>query len=831
MPRSNGLITSFSGGEISPKLRRRSEIEGYSSSAEYQENMISELHGPLRFREGTEFKGTLPYADGRTYTSDSIRFMPFIYDSVDTYIIELTPFLVRFWDNNGDIVSDETATIEYVEKRTNQLVVHLSGTSGGFGQTLGIGTCHFTGITNSGYELLNHRHWDVTANNVSTVNGAWREVVFTYTGATVSAAEVVTGTVTATSHYVLNNTMAATEIPFIQWAQKNDTMYIVSNGTGVNPRPQQLVRTNATPTFVWSSATFVGYDETGTIIANNGPFSGSSIASLNDHPRCICFFENRLYLANATHDPFENQATGLGSRRSAFDVLWGSDVDIYTNFQQHIGGATDANGLDYKLAYNNDEIVRLIPTKDFLYVHTLGGAYSARGSTPAGLTNSDINVRQIHGLGAFVDTDFIIKDEDIIFIERTSRKVRKVEYDFDRDKYIPVDLSRVSEHFGDLIFKRIEIKRGRDENIFITTEDGISLMFTYDAAAGINGWARFTSAGTTIDSIGSQYDIMSIPNGSENDTTLMAVSRGDDIYVEKIIDRTAYEDDLKNYRDTESAQEKIVEGVEFEKQIRDAHLDAQITYDAKTATTMTFANGGVSGTTTCTAGAGTFVAGDVGRRIIGMRSDDYLTSGTSVPYGVAEITGFTSATVVDVEIVEAFDDLTGGVLPTGNGYFEKAANSTVNSLAFESGAEISIFADGHYIETQTLDSSGVVTISVPWSLLVLGFRYRGIWKSVNLQAGSNIGPSDHHEKNLGRVGVKFYKTLNAKIGSDIRKLETVQLRQDDNNSNFPTRLVDDEVTVNFEGNWTKEKHLYVVVDEPGPCTIQALAPYFEISDD
>jgi len=76
-------ITSFTTGQVSPRLEARSDFIKYNSSCRTVENMIVRVEGPVSRRPGTAY-----IADTNDSTSEA-RLIPFEYSTDDSYILSL----------------------------------------------------------------------------------------------------------------------------------------------------------------------------------------------------------------------------------------------------------------------------------------------------------------------------------------------------------------------------------------------------------------------------------------------------------------------------------------------------------------------------------------------------------------------------------------------------------------------------------------------------------------------------------------------------------------------------------------------------------------------
>ncbi|MDD5348431.1 MAG: hypothetical protein PHT59_07450 [Candidatus Omnitrophica bacterium] len=97
------IITNFTSGEASPRLDGRVDVSKYYNSCRTLQNMIVHPHGGASRRFGTV------YVAETKDSSKKSRLIPFQYSITQAYILELGDFYMRFFRNNGQIVSGTAA--------------------------------------------------------------------------------------------------------------------------------------------------------------------------------------------------------------------------------------------------------------------------------------------------------------------------------------------------------------------------------------------------------------------------------------------------------------------------------------------------------------------------------------------------------------------------------------------------------------------------------------------------------------------------------------------------------------------------------------------------
>ena len=96
-------LTNFTGGELSPRLDGRNDLAKYPTGCKTLENMIIFPHGSAARRSGTQF-----VAEVKDSTKET-RLIPFEFSTTQTYILEFGDQYIRFYKDNGQILSGGSA--------------------------------------------------------------------------------------------------------------------------------------------------------------------------------------------------------------------------------------------------------------------------------------------------------------------------------------------------------------------------------------------------------------------------------------------------------------------------------------------------------------------------------------------------------------------------------------------------------------------------------------------------------------------------------------------------------------------------------------------------
>ncbi len=103
MPRQQNPLRAFNRGLISPLALARTDIERTALSAEICTNWIPRNLGSMMLRPGTKYIGA-------TLSNSTAYFIPFIFSSSDTALIEITGTVMRVWVNDSLVTRASVST-------------------------------------------------------------------------------------------------------------------------------------------------------------------------------------------------------------------------------------------------------------------------------------------------------------------------------------------------------------------------------------------------------------------------------------------------------------------------------------------------------------------------------------------------------------------------------------------------------------------------------------------------------------------------------------------------------------------------------------------------
>lgn len=91
--------TSFSAGELSPRLHDRVDLDAYYAGCAEIENFIPLPHGPLVRRRGSKFLARAKQLNA--------RLIPFTFNITQSFVLEITSESIRVFHESGILINDE----------------------------------------------------------------------------------------------------------------------------------------------------------------------------------------------------------------------------------------------------------------------------------------------------------------------------------------------------------------------------------------------------------------------------------------------------------------------------------------------------------------------------------------------------------------------------------------------------------------------------------------------------------------------------------------------------------------------------------------------------
>ncbi len=474
MARSAPAISTFTAGEISPRLEGRVGIEKYREGLSELTNMIVQPHGGVTRRPGTEYLGEVKDSSSTT------RLIPFEFKTADTYALEFGDQYMRVFRNGLQVLDNSEKSVSSITKAdpgvftstshglSNGDEVYLYNTGGGMTELVARNYLIANSTANT-FTLT-----DLFGNAIDTTGFT------TYTGSGVSVDKL----------FEVSTPYTSAQINDVRFAQSADVMYLV--------HPSHAVRTlSRTDHNAWTFATPV-------INENDTPI----LTSPDNYPSVVTFFEQRLVFAATNNNP---------------QTLWFSKSADYLNFHT---GTSDNDALIYTIASNKVNAIRYLSATRILNIGTSGGEYVLTTTNGGPVTPTQTVIRTYSNYGC-IDSEVVQVADVTLFAQRGARKVREFRYigEVDVAGYAAPDITILSEHLTEGGIKEFAYQQEPESIIWARRADGTLLGLTYRREEEIVAWHKHVIGGAFGGGQAKVESIITLPTDSGEDELYMIVKR------------------------------------------------------------------------------------------------------------------------------------------------------------------------------------------------------------------------------------------------------------------------------------------------------------------
>lgn len=531
MSKTNQYQASFTVGEISDLVAGRIDIDKYKSACRTAINVVALPFGPMTRRPGFKFVQELPDS------SKTAKLVEFEYSNQQTYILEFSDLLIRFYKDQGIILSGGSPysiVSPYAEADLTDLRF-----------TQSFDTVYITHPNYAPRKLVRNGHTNWVLSTVSFSEPAWLDenttaVTMTPSGTTGSITITASSATFAstdvgrsiryksgpdkskTISYPGTGTQVYYDIPFypqtssdidVNFVEATGTrtaktyiagapgagQYTIANGqvqtgdTASTSQKVEIAQKNA-GSGQWGWVTITAYTNSTTVTATVQRTLAGTNASVywrlgawsdtTGWPKLCTFHEQRLWFANTTTQP---------------NTIWGSRTADFENFQydndEYKGTAEASSSVTYSLETPAIQFIAGLRAmlcgcnNGIIPIVSQNGAIEAT-STP--LARIDGNYR-------CEDLPIVKTADEILFIELLQKRVNSAAYSYEKDGFKVDDLTllapQISESSG---FKQLAYAETPNRVLWVILEDGSLVSCTFKANQNLTGWTRHTVGGTGV---------------------------------------------------------------------------------------------------------------------------------------------------------------------------------------------------------------------------------------------------------------------------------------------------------------------------------------------
>lgn len=435
----------------------------------------------------------------------------------------------------------------------------------------------------------------------------------------------------------------------------------------------------------------------------------------------------------STHRGFPRTVTAheqrlvLGGNKSESQTVWASSVDDYENFER---GVKDSDAWVHSLVADQQDSIQWMLSNKTLIIGTSGGEWVIQAGKDDGIiTPTSVRARRHSGHGSRT-LPAILAGSATLFVQRGGRKLREMSFSFQDDGYVTQDLTLLAEHIaGEGGITQTALQEQRDTIIWCVTADGGLIGLTYERSQKIAGWANMRTGKGTDAFLG----VAVIATNGDEDEVWVSVRR-------IINGETKY----------------------FMERMRPDQFREQ---QAGRLNNLFFVDSGIQ------------------RTLVGM---------TEVS-GLGHLEGETVQVLAD-----------GGVLA------ERTVNAgkiTLNPVIYTGDPETA-------------------------STIVVGLPYVSILEPTNLEMGMRNGTSVSRNKQIHEVVIYFHQSSGCKISSRMDKpFDTISFRNADGVPDAGVSLFTGPIIHALDSRSQTDVSLVLMQDQPLPLTVSGIVPKWNVYGD
>lgn len=584
MPRLQTIVTNFSGGEFSPLLAGRVDLEKWNSSARTLRNVVVLKQG------GATIRPPLTFQVETKDSSKASRLVPFIYSSADAFQIEMGELYMRFRRADGTVVeSSPGVPYEIASPYSAAVVSDLDFTQGD--DTLII---THPAIFPRRLRRFTETNWVLDSvpllpQPVSEL-GVQRAFNMTISAGTVGAGRTITaasafflasdvgreitwgGGLALITGFTSNLIVTATVTAVFQsltgyGASAGGPVWALLGSPSTTLTPGAATPVGATVTLVLLANGWRTGDE-GSLIEINGGLiritlvtdainaAGIIIRELTSatasiagawallvpvwntergYPKTCSLYQQRLWFGNTTAFP---------------QSVWGSRSALYFDFTP----GTDDDSAVYKTAGVTDEVnpLQFLCGAGSLIMLGYSAEVEGKGGIEKPITQTNMQINSQSEWGSD-NIRPVTVGKEILFVERGAKSLRAL-FPQQVDGYDSTDVSVFSEHLIASGITAITYERKPNSVTWVATADGGMHAFTYNREQNTIAWAGgSTTNGGTVGVIES-FSTVPTPTASVTDAIVRRTIDGATVRNIERLDWSVNNGDTAGFSDSRVVQ-------------------------------------------------------------------------------------------------------------------------------------------------------------------------------------------------------------------------------------------------------------------------------------
>lgn len=549
----DSILTNFTAGELSPNMYGRTDIEKYYNGCMTMENFLVLPQGGAYRRPGSRYVASVKTASAFT------RLVPFVFSTTQAYMLEFGNLYIRVYYDGGQVQSGSTVyevvtpyttaqlpDLKFAQSADTLYIVHpsheprqltrtahatwtltaLAWENGPFMKDNSDDSHTMTVTSYGGSTGLYGQTVTVTSSkSLFTSNdvGRWIKIRYTAPGSNIAGGTIDANSAYTSSAYRVDGEFELTwryyesssnewEVQYsIDSGSNWDTLFTIPHSTANvtytetlrsedynNVVPQirfyapgdtcnsrytlRQIRENRNAYLkitTYSSATSVRakvYRRMSQFSVPTNNWAIGAWGTTPGWPSSVTFHQGRLVFAGTTSEPSK---------------VWMSVSDDYPNFDPGEGDEdSDAVGLTPIASEVNNVI--WMASKGNLLIGTAGDEWVFDGAniTP---TNPP-HARRETNFGS-AKWQAVIANGYVVFVQDGEKIVRQVQYDYDSDTYLAIDLTAMSDHITGDGISYLAYLKSPWSTIWTCRDDGELIGLTYVPEHKVFAWHRHDLGG------------------------------------------------------------------------------------------------------------------------------------------------------------------------------------------------------------------------------------------------------------------------------------------------------------------------------------------------
>ena len=530
-------------------------------------------------------------------------------------------------------------------------------------------------------------------------------------------------------------------------------------------------------------------------------WSLGAFSETTGYPRACAFYEQRLVFAGTTNQP---------------QSLYFSVAGDFENFTE---GTTDSSALNYTIGSNQVNRIMYLASARSLVVGTTGGEFVVRaGGADEPLTPTNAQIKQQSSYGS-ADIQPAQVGSYTLFVQRAKRKLRELHYVYDTDSYQAVDLTILADHVSEEGLVELAYQQEPYSIVWACTRDGRLLGLTYRREEQVVAWHQHKIGGRFGQATVTVTDYSNIAVG-----TTLKLTKSDGTTVTFTSEASggtspSSSTGFRPYTSNNTTADNIYTAI-------NSHADFTVANPAANVVTITETSHGATGFLTIVSSDTTRLATtDEGIAVVENLANIPGDLNQDDLYMVVKrtIDGTTRRYVELLSDIDFGSNIQNAFFVDSGLSYSGSATASLSGLTHLEGENCAVLEEGAAHPNKVV-SSGVVTADRTTTSAHVGLAYESTLQTVRLEAGSATGTAQGKLKKIHSVTVRFFRTVGARIGTDLTNTDTIPFRDSSDPTDTAVPLFTGDKEIEAQPTWDTEGALVVQQTQPLPMTIVGIYP-------